>query len=34
VVHPFRRERYVLLYRTDGETVAILAVRHTKEAGY
>lgn len=25
---------YVALYRLDGETVAALAVRHQKEAGY
>ena len=25
---------YVALYRLDGETAAILAVRHQKEAGY
>ena len=25
---------YVVLYRLDGETVALLAVRHQKEAGY
>ncbi|MCF3945650.1 type II toxin-antitoxin system RelE/ParE family toxin [Acidiphilium sp. AL] len=25
---------YVVLYRFDGETAAILAVRHQKEAGY
>jgi len=25
---------YVALYRFDGETAAILAVRHQKEAGY
>jgi plasmid stabilization system protein ParE len=31
---PFGGSGYVLLYRTDGETVVILAVRHAKEAGY
>lgn len=25
---------YVMLYRYDGELLAILAVRHGKEAGY
>ncbi len=30
----FGNNGYVVLYRLDGETVAILAVRHQKEAGY
>lgn len=30
----FGNSGYVALYRFDGETVAILAVRHQKEAGY
>jgi len=30
----FGNSGYVALYRLDGETVAILAVRHQKEAGY
>jgi len=30
----FGRSGYAVLYRVDGETVAILAVRHQKEAGY
>lgn len=25
---------YVALYRFDGESIALLAVRHQKEAGY
>lgn len=31
---PFGESGYVALYRYDGERVAILAVRHGKEAGY
>ncbi len=31
---PFGDSGYVMLYRIDGELVAILAVRHAKEAGY
>lgn len=30
----FGESGYVALYRLDGETAAILAVRHQKEAGY
>ena len=30
----FGNSGYVVLYRLEGETVAILAVRHQKEAGY
>lgn len=30
----FGNSSYVALYRVDGETVAILAVRHQKKAGY
>lgn len=30
----FGNSGYVALYRIEGETVAILAVRHEKEAGY
>lgn len=30
----FGNSGYVALFRLDGETVAILAVRHHKEAGY
>ena len=30
----FGNSGYVALYRFDGETIAILAVRHQKEAGY
>lgn len=30
----FGNSGYVVLYRLDGETVALLAVRHQKEAGY
>jgi plasmid stabilization system protein ParE len=30
----FGNSGYVILYRLDGETVALLAVRHQKEAGY
>lgn len=30
----FGNSGYVALYRLDGETVAILAVRHQNEAGY
>ncbi len=30
----FGETGYVALYRFDGETVAVLAVRHQKEAGY
>ena len=30
----FGNSGYVVLYRLDGETVAILAVRHQKEGGY
>lgn len=31
---PFGDSGYVVLYRTDGGVVAILAVRHAREAGY
>jgi plasmid stabilization system protein ParE len=31
---PFGRSGYVMLYRYDGSQVAILAVRHSREAGY
>ena len=31
---PFGDSGYVVLYRHDGELVAILVVRHGKEAGY
>jgi plasmid stabilization system protein ParE len=31
---PFGAGGYVVLYRYDGTLVAILAVRHTREAGY
>jgi plasmid stabilization system protein ParE len=31
---PFGRSGYVVLYRYDGSRVAILAVRHSREAGY
>jgi plasmid stabilization system protein ParE len=31
---PFGQSGYLTLYRFDGETVAILAVRHGREAGY
>jgi plasmid stabilization system protein ParE len=31
---PFGASGYVALYRYDGELVAILAVRHGREAGY
>jgi plasmid stabilization system protein ParE len=31
---PFGDSCYVALYRYDGELVAVLAVRHGKEAGY
>jgi len=31
---PFGRNGYVVLYRYDGGQVAILAVRHSREAGY
>lgn len=30
----FGSSGYVVLYRVDGETAVILAVRHQKEAGY
>jgi hypothetical protein len=30
----FGNSSYVVLYRYDGSQVAILAVRHGKEAGY
>ncbi|PWR20857.1 type II toxin-antitoxin system RelE/ParE family toxin [Zavarzinia compransoris] len=30
----FGNSGYVVLYRLDGETVVLLAVRHQKEAGY
>lgn len=30
----FGNSGYVVLYRLDGETVALLAVRHQKEVGY
>jgi plasmid stabilization system protein ParE len=31
---PFGQSGYPALYRYDGDTVAILAVRHGREAGY
>lgn len=31
---PFGDAGYVARYRTDGETVTILAIRHQKEAGF
>jgi plasmid stabilization system protein ParE len=31
---PFGADGYIALYRHDGRTVAILAVRHGREAGY
>lgn len=31
---PFGASAYVVLYRYDGDLVAILAVRHGREAGY
>ncbi|MBV8337671.1 MAG: type II toxin-antitoxin system RelE/ParE family toxin [Alphaproteobacteria bacterium] len=31
---PFGNSGYLMLYRHDGELVAILAVRHGREAGY
>jgi plasmid stabilization system protein ParE len=31
---PFGQSGYLALYRYDGKTVAILAVRHGREAGY
>ena len=31
---PFGNSAYIVLYRTDVELVAILAVRHEREAGY
>jgi plasmid stabilization system protein ParE len=31
---PFGNSSYVVLYRRDGETVVILAIRHSREAGY
>lgn len=31
---PFGESGYVVLYRADGALVAILAVRHAREAGY
>ena len=31
---PFGQSGYLTLYRYDGKTVAILAVRHGREAGY
>ena len=30
----FGESAYIVLYRYDGETVTILAIRHAKEAGY
>lgn len=30
----FGKSGYVALYRVEGETIVILAVRHRKEAGY
>lgn len=33
-VIPFGERGYVVLYRLDGETAVILAVRHQREAGY
>nr|WP_300976221.1 type II toxin-antitoxin system RelE/ParE family toxin [Alkalimonas sp.] len=30
----FGSSGYIVLYRSDGETATILAVRHQKEAGY
>jgi len=31
---PFGESGYVVLYRVEGETALILAVRHQREAGY
>ena len=31
---PFGDSGYVVLYRYDGELIALLAVRHAREAGY
>ena len=31
---PFGQSGYLALYRLDGETVVLLAVRHAREAGY
>jgi plasmid stabilization system protein ParE len=33
-VVPFGESGYVVLYRPEGETAVILAVRHQREAGY
>lgn len=33
-VIPFGESGYVVLYRLDGETAVVLAVRHQREAGY
>lgn len=34
LIIPFGKSAYLALYRTDDATVAILAVRHAREAGY
>ena len=31
---PFGNSSYVTLYRRDGEAVVLLAIRHSREAGY
>ena len=31
---PFKADGYIVLYRFDGRLVAMLAVRHGREAGY
>jgi plasmid stabilization system protein ParE len=31
---PFGNSSYIVLYRRDGEAVVLLAIRHSKEAGY
>jgi plasmid stabilization system protein ParE len=31
---PFGNSSYVVLYRPDGEAVVLLAIRHSREAGY
>jgi plasmid stabilization system protein ParE len=31
---PFGNSSYTVLYRRDGEAVVLLAIRHSREAGY
>ena len=31
---PFGNSSYVVLYRRDGDAVVLLAIRHSREAGY